>query len=111
PLGRISGSGAFGQLVRSAFAFAKAETEGEETEFVLSQIKNNLGREGLPSFAYRIDPATVNTEEGPAYVSRFTLGGETTTTVAQVMRDEAMPGAREAANETAAWLRSYLVDL
>ena len=45
PLLLISGSAAFGQLIRAAVGFAR----DEEGAGVLSTIKNNLGREDLPS--------------------------------------------------------------
>jgi hypothetical protein len=112
PLNRVSGSGAFGQLVRSLIAFAKEDGERDEPDrYVMSLVKNNLGRLGLPSYEYVIQPVTVDTDEGPSYVSRFVLGAETTTSVTEVMRDEANPDAnRGETNETVEWLRGYLTD-
>ncbi|MEW2083469.1 AAA family ATPase [Streptomyces sp. NPDC005283] len=113
PLSRIAGSGAFGQLIRCLIAFAKEEGEdGADSRFVMSLEKNNLGRLGLPSYEYVIQPVTVPTEEGPSYVSRFVLGDETTTSVREVMRDEAVPtGDRAESDEIRMWLRDYLTDL
>jgi hypothetical protein len=112
PLARVAGSGAFGQLIRSLVAFAQQETEGGDAEFVLSLEKNNLGRLGLPSFSYAIQPVTVETEEGPAYVSRFVLGPETNTSVREVMQADSMPDqGKEETNETVLWLRTYLMDM
>jgi hypothetical protein len=112
PLSRVAGSGAFGQLIRSLIAFAKEEGEDGDDRFVMSLEKNNLGRLGLPSHTYIIQPATVETEEGPSYVSRFVLGPETNTSVREVMRDEAIPaGDRLESDETRAWLKDYLADL
>jgi hypothetical protein len=112
PVSRVAGSGAFGQLIRSLIAFAKEEGDREQPgRFVMSLAKNNLGREGLPSHEYGIQPAIVETEEGPSYVSRFVLGAETHTSVREVMRDEATPDAnRGETNETVSWLRGYLAD-
>ncbi|AVH57772.1 MULTISPECIES: AAA family ATPase [Streptomyces] len=112
PLSRVAGSGAFGQLIRCLIAFAKEEGEQDaESRFVMSLEKNNLGRVGLPSHEYAIQPVTVDTDEGPSYVSRFVLGPETTTSVREVMRDEASPDAnRGETNETVLWLRGYLAD-
>lgn len=112
PLNRIAGSGAFGQLIRSFIAFAKEEGERDLPDrFVMSLEKNNLGRLGLPSHEYGIQPVIVDTDEGPSYVSRFTLGPETHTSVREVMRDESMPDAnRGETNETVTWLRAYLAD-
>lgn len=111
PLSRVAGSGAFGQLIRSMLAFAQQDTEEGETEFVMSLEKNNLGRVGLPSFSYDIQPFTVETEEGPSYVSRFVLGPESETSVREVMRAEGQPGDRDAMNDAMAWLSGYLQDL
>lgn len=111
PLSRVAGSGAFGQLIRSLLAFAQQETDDGETEFVMSLEKNNLGRLGLPSFSYDIQPFTVPTDEGPSYVSRFVLGPESTTSVKEVMRAEGQPEDREAMNDAMAWLDGYLTDV
>ncbi|GAB2922878.1 AAA family ATPase [Streptomyces heilongjiangensis] len=113
PLSRVAGSGAFGQLIRSLIAFAKEEGEQDGPDrFVMSLEKNNLGRLGLPSHSYVIQPVTVQTEEGPSYVSRFVLGPETNTSVRDVMRDEIAPSGDKAENdEVRMWLRDYLMDL
>jgi hypothetical protein len=112
PLSRVAGSGAFGQLIRCLIAFAKEEgEEGEDSRFVMSLEKNNLGRLGLPSYEYVIQSATVETDEGPSYVSRFVLGNETNTSVREVMREESQPDVnRGETNETVQWLRAYLSD-
>ncbi|MEU8535459.1 AAA family ATPase [Streptomyces parvulus] len=111
PLARLAGSGAFGQLIRSFIAFAREDADGGEERFVMSLEKNNLGRLGLPSHSYAIQPVTVDTEDGPSYVSRFVLGPETSTSVRDVMREEIAPDAnRGETNETVEWLRGYLTD-
>lgn len=111
PLARISGSGAFGQLVRSSLAFAKHEGENGDPEYVVSLVKNNLGRENLPSYSYTIQPVTIQTDEGPSYVSRFVLGDEATTSVAEVMRAEGQSGGeRSETNETVLWLQGLMQD-
>ncbi|MFE5629929.1 AAA family ATPase [Streptomyces sp. NPDC056543] len=112
PLARVAGSGAFGQLIRCLIAFAKDEDEQGDERFVMSLEKNNLGRLGLPSHQYAIQPVTIDTPEGPSYVSRFVLGPEVTTSVRDVMRAESEPDVgREETNEAAVWLRGYLTDL
>ncbi|MFF7021951.1 AAA family ATPase [Streptomyces klenkii] len=112
PLARVAGSGAFGQLIRSLIAFAEQDTEDGEKQFVMSLEKNNLGRLGLPSHTYVIQPCAVDTDEGPSYVSRFVIGPETNTSVRDVMRDEnAMGGVdRVERSEAAEWLEDYLTD-
>ncbi|WP_420034673.1 AAA family ATPase [Streptomyces sp. cg28] len=111
PLSRIAGSGAFGQLIRCLIAFAKQEGEDGVDEFVMSLEKNNLGRLGLPSHSYEIQPVTVETEEGPTYVSRFTLGPESTTSVRDVMRAETNGDAGGLGSEVTEWLQGRLTDL
>lgn len=112
PVNRIAGSGAFGQLIRSLVAFAHHEEGDGDGEFVMSLEKNNLGRIGLPSYSYVIQPVTVDTPEGPSYVSRFVLGGESTTSVREALRADERPGGTDRAElgEAAAWLRDYLED-
>ncbi|MEU6944268.1 AAA family ATPase [Streptomyces sp. NPDC046316] len=111
PLSRVAGSGAFGQLIRSLIAFAKEEAEDGTEQFVMSLEKNNLGRLGLPSHSYVIQPATVETPEGPSYVSRFVLGPESTTSVREVMRNESNGESGGAGSEVVEWLSGYLTDL
>lgn len=111
PLARVAGSGAFGQLIRSLIAFAKQEDDEGNDEFVMSLEKNNLGRLGLPSYSYAIAPVTVDTDEGPSYVSRFVLGPESTTSVREVMRSEGQPDDRDTVGEASIWLRDLLNDL
>jgi hypothetical protein len=111
PLSRIAGSGAFGQLIRCLIAFAKQEGEDGVDEFVMSLEKNNLGRLGLPSHSYEIQPVTVETDEGPTYVSRFVLGPESATSVRDVMRAETNGDAGGSGSEVAEWLQGWLTDL
>lgn len=111
PLSRIAGSGAFGQLIRCLIAFAKQEGEDGVDEFVMSLEKNNLGRLGLPSHSYEIQPVTVETDEGPTYVSRFVLGPESTTSVRDVMRAETNGDVGGSGSEVAEWLQGWLTDL
>lgn len=111
PLARLAGSGAFGQLIRSMIAFAKTENEDGDPEFVMSLEKNNLGRIELPSHTYMIQPCTVDTGEGPSYVSRFVIGVETTSSVRDAMREDNLPdSSRAETNESVAWLRAHLTD-
>jgi len=113
PLQRLAGSGAFGQMIRSLIAFSEVEKDDEdaEPEFVLSIEKNNLGREGLPSFKYAIRSATVDTDEGPSLVSRFDLGDTSTTSVKEQMINGMQPEMdRGAVTDAAVWLEGWLAD-
>lgn len=95
PLDAVSGSNGFGALARAAVAFARLVREEDEDpelgsdlpeEFVMSLIKNNLGRLNLPSHKYVIEPFTIDTPTGRAYTSRFTVIGEADTSVRDMMR-------------------------
>jgi 5S rRNA maturation endonuclease (ribonuclease M5) len=107
PLMLVSGSGAFGQLIRAGVGFARDE-EADGNVLVLSQIKNNLGREDLPSLRYEIQPASIETPEGTSYVSRFRFTGEESErSVGDLLRGEG-PDGRTERDEAAEWLAAYL---
>jgi 5S rRNA maturation endonuclease (ribonuclease M5) len=109
PLMLVSGSGAFGQLIRAGVGFARDEEADGET-LVLSQIKNNLGREDLPSLKYEIQPVSVETPEGTSYVSRFRFTGEESErSVRDLLRGAGEdPEEKSEQDAAAAWLRAYL---
>jgi hypothetical protein len=108
PLTLISGSGAFGQLIRAGIGFARDE-ESDDESFVLSQIKNNLGRENLPSLQYVIQPAAVDTPDGTAHVSRFHFTGEVSDrSVRDLLRG--LDDEHTDRDEAERWLRGYLTD-
>jgi AAA domain len=110
PLMLVSGSGAFGQLIRAGVGFARDE-EADAGSLVLSQIKNNLGREDLPSLKYEIQPVSVETPEGTSYVSKFRFTGEESErSVRDLLRGYSGEDAEEKTeqDEAAAWLRDYL---
>jgi len=121
PLDAVSGSNAFGALVRAAVAFAPiVEEDGDDEggqpagdkadrkqEFVMSLIKNNYGRLNLPSHKYEIQPVTVETPGGNAYVSRFHVTGLSDTSVREVMRTAMYGGGQGGAKvskEDQAWV-------
>ena len=110
PLSLIMGSSAFGNVVRAALGFAR-DTEADDGSCVISQVKNNLGRLDLPSLRYRIEAATVDTEEGPAEVGRLVMLGESDRTVSDILRDRHTDDDdRSERDEAADWLRAYLED-
>jgi hypothetical protein len=83
PLMRITGSAAIGQVVRCVLAFGRDEEAGH---CVLSVAKNNLGRMDLPSLAYRVESATIETDEGPASVGRLVWCGRSERSVSDLLR-------------------------
>lgn len=121
PLHLVAGSAAFGQLIRAGLGFARMETgtdgdEPNEPRFVMSTIKNNVGRkEDLPSLEYRIEPWPVATPEGETWVSRVTFTGAPCHVSVQMMMttqtDARSRDAEEDRDEAAEWLAGYLVDM
>lgn len=109
PLALITGSAAFGEVIRAAVGFAR-DPEADDGSFVLSQIKNNLGRLDLPSLRYVIESTTVDTKDGPAEVGRFCLLGESERSVADILGDRADAGEPGERDQAAEWLTGYLID-
>ena len=112
PLARISGSGAFGQLVRAAIAFARDDSDEDDrkSSCVMSQIKNNLGRLDLPSLEYEIESSVVNSEEGSCYSSKLRFAGNSATSVRDILRDQA-DGRDFARADARLWLVAHLAEL
>ena len=65
PMSKVTGSAAFGAVVRSIHAFA---WDDEKDQGVVSLAKSNLGRHDVPCMAYRIDEVGIATPEGPTPV-------------------------------------------
>lgn len=109
PLLLISGSGAFGQVIRAGIGYARDEDSGG---YVLSTIKSNLGREDLGSLAYTIEPVPVPTETGEAWVSRLVFGGAAERSVRELLRDSThTDDERTERDEAVRWLTAYLESL
>jgi hypothetical protein len=93
--------------------------------------KNNLGHDDLPSLAFTIESATVDTDDGPSSVARVELAGESEISVdtddgpssigrvelageSEISVREAMerahedPDTRTAIADAVEWLRGYL---
>ena len=107
PLSLIMGSAAFGNVARAALGFAR-DTEADDGSCVISQAKNNLGRLDLPSLRYRIDAATVDTEEGPAEVGRLVMLGESDRSVSDILRDRGNQEDRDRRRDIDVWLTALL---
>ncbi len=88
----ITGSGAFKDVPRSIFGFACDEFD-ENNGRVMTQSKNSLGRNDLPSLGYRIESAEIPTSKGAAKTGRFVFTGESDRTVSDILRDAARGAA------------------
>lgn len=108
PLHMIAGSAEFGQVVRSAIGFA-ADREADDGSAVLSLIKTNIAPQTTTSVRYRIEPATVDTAEGPTDVGRYVPIGETEQNVRELI--DHIPGSgdtAEDADDVRGWLHTFL---
>jgi hypothetical protein len=85
----ITASGAFKDVARFIFAFAADPDDGTQ---VITQTKNSLGRSDLPSLAYSIISATVQTAKGPAEVGQFVLGGASDRSVGDILSAQGQDG-------------------
>lgn len=99
----ITGSGAFKDVPRAVFGFAKSD-DGDR---VMSQVKNSLGIDELPSLGYRIDQAVVETPTGPAETGRFVLTGESDRSVMDILKGGEEGGRRDG-DPVGNWIKEYL---
>jgi hypothetical protein len=111
-LNLITGSRAFSAVARAVIAIAR-DDDDPGGACVMSQAKNNLGRLDLPSLRYVVKSVEIPTEEGPAYVGKLVITGESDRSVADILGDAAGgTDADDRADRDAAvqWLKNYLID-
>lgn len=89
PSSLITGSGAFKNVPRSIFGFAVDADEGTR---VMTQTKNSLGVADLPSLAYTIESAKIDTRLGPAEVGKFVFCGEAVRSVEEILSSHGEDG-------------------
>jgi AAA domain-containing protein len=106
-LNLITGSRAFSAVARAVISIAR-DPEDDEGSCIMSQSKNNLGRLDLPHLRYVVQEATVDTDEGPAYVGRLTFTGESERGVSDIIGDTSDPDERSERAQAATWLREYI---
>jgi hypothetical protein len=86
------------------------DTDAEDGARVMTQTKNSLGRDDLPSLKYVIESTEIPTDEGPAYVGRISWQGESDRTAQDILRDAgSTPEDRDERADAASWLRDYLM--
>jgi hypothetical protein len=105
PMMRLTGSAAFGQVVRAVLAFARDE---DNDICVITQAKNNLGRLDLPSLSYSIESVDVDTEDGPTSVGMLTMGEESKRSVQDILGDQGRSEDAPARGEAEKFLRKVL---
>lgn len=106
PSALITGSGAFKNVPRAVFGFARDEDNDCR---VMTQSKNSLGRADLPSLSYNIETTEVPTKKGIASVGRFLFTGESVRSVSEILA-QGQEGDRGERDEAGAWLVDYLAD-
>ena len=106
PASLITGSGAFKNVPRAVFGFAR---DDDNECRVMTQAKNSLGRADLPSLSYNILSTEVPTRTGIAYVGRFVFTGQSSRSVDEILAAGAETDRGER-GEAAEWLRGYLMD-
>lgn len=113
----ITGSGAFKNVPRSVFGFARKESKDHDAhddgnnlaDRVMSQVKNSLGRDDLPSLSYVIESAEISTSKGVATTGKFRFAGISDQSVADVLRENrAGPEAQDERTSAKSWLIDYL---
>ena len=110
PSSLITGSGAFKDVPRSVLGFVR-DTDAEDGARVMTQTKNSLGRDDLPSLKYLIENTEIATDEGPTYVGRLSWQGESDRTAQDILRDAgSTPEDRDERADAASWLRDFLTD-
>jgi hypothetical protein len=110
-LEQISGSGAWGQVVRAAIALVRDPESEDEKRVIMSQAKNNLGRSDLPSLTYTFQGVAIPTAYGkPAEVSKIVWGEESAWTVEEVLAGKSTDKAMSTLEMATAWLEAHLAD-
>lgn len=105
----LSGSHAFRDVPRSIFGFARDDTDSSR---VMTQVKNSLGRDDLPSLTYTMESTVVDTKLGPAETAIFVFGGESERSVADVLRDSRRDSEDlEQRRDAASWIKDYLAQV
>jgi hypothetical protein len=104
----LSGSHAFRDVPRSLFGFARDDSDGTR---VMTQVKNSLGRDDLPSLTYSIETVAIETKLGIADTGRFAFTGESDRSVADLLRESrGDAGDPEERRDAASWIKAYLAE-
>ncbi|MET7707030.1 AAA family ATPase [Micromonospora sp. NPDC005413] len=110
-LNLITGSRAFSAVARAVIAIARDDEAGDGS-CVMSQAKNNLGPLNVPSLRYVVESVEIPTDEGPAFVGKLTITGESDRSVGDILGDGAAGEGddRSERDEAAGWLKDYLIE-
>jgi hypothetical protein len=108
PVNLLMGSRAFGAVAR-AVLFVMRDPD-DDTQRLLGQPKNNLGRTDLPTLTFAIGAKQVaDTEDGPVTASHIVWTGERAQTIHELLESATQDQeSRSATAEAADWLTDYL---
>lgn len=104
----INGSSAFGEVARSIFGFAK-DPHSDTDDRIMSLEKNSLGTEGA-AWTYRIESKEITNSKGKTgNFGVFSLVGDSSRTVGEVLRDAANDGHDGDRNEAESVVVEFLI--
>ena len=110
PASLITGSGAFKNVPRSVFGFAR-DDHADSGDRIMTQVKNSLGRDDLPSWSYTIESAEIPTKKGPTTTGKFTFTGLSERTVTDALRDSHRDSDQlEMRRDAATFIKNYLLE-
>ena len=111
PLTLVMGSRAFAAVSR-AVLFVMVDPD-DETQRLLGQPKNNLGRTDLRTLAFQINGVCVaETDEGPVWTGQLEWLGQTDRSITEAVGAAARTDDdRSATSDAADWLEDYLSSL
>lgn len=107
PLNTVMGSKAFTAVSRSVHTVITDPNDESGRTRLFGTVKNNLGRDALPTKAFTIETFTIVAAE-PVVTGRIEWGDDSTTTITEAMRDQANGDAITVVTEAANYLEDYL---
>lgn len=107
-LNAVMGSRAFSSVAR-AVLFCMRDPDSEDGLRLLGQPKNNLGRDDLPTLAFKIETAIAAVVDAqPVYTGRIVWAGEVDKSIREALEDDQDLTVQTAVTEAAMWLEDYL---
>lgn len=107
PLRVVMGSRAFTAVARSVHTVVSDPDDETDRRRLFATSKNNLGRSGLPTLAFTVEPASVPTDDGPTETGRLQWAGESRLSVSDALAGGSTE-TKTATAEAAQWLDEYL---
>lgn len=107
PLRVVMGSRAFTAVARSVHTVVGDPDDETDRRRLFATSKNNLGRSGLPTLAFTVEPANVPTDDGLTETGRLQWAGESRLSVSDALAGGSTE-TRTATAEAAQWLDEYL---